>query len=345
MIWIRADANERIGSGHVMRCLSVASALKARGEEVRFLIADERSAGLLEQYGQAYHILGTDYTRMESELDVLSKLYRQEKPAALLVDSYFVTQRYLSFLSGLAETSYMDDIPLFAYPVQKVINYNIYGEVLPYGENAVDEKQEFLLGPKYAPLREQFWSVEYTVRPSVKDVLVTTGGSDKYNLAELLLREFLGRERLKYLQYHVVSGALNTNYPALSALSLEYENLQLYRNVTDMAGLMKKCDVAVTAGGSTMYELSAVGVPTLCFSFVDNQEQIVDTFFNRELVAYGGSFLREGDAFASNVAKALERLLESNDSRRIYSRRMRELTDGRGADRIAEALCRTCGRK
>ena len=54
MIWIRADANEEIGSGHIMRCLSIAAALKEREEEVCFLIADDGAVRLLREKGQAW---------------------------------------------------------------------------------------------------------------------------------------------------------------------------------------------------------------------------------------------------------------------------------------------------
>ena len=96
--------------------------------------------------------------------------------------------------------------------------------------------------------------------------------------------------------------------------------------------------IAIAAGGSTMYELSAVGVPTLCFAFVDNQEQIVDTFYQKGYVVYGGNYIKEKENFAANVAASLEELAGSEEMRRQFSEKMRRLVDGQGADRIAEAL-------
>ena len=87
-----------------------------------------------------------------------------------------------------------------------------------------------------------------------------------------------------------------------------------------------------------MYELSAVGVPILCFSFVDNQELIVENFYRKGLVAYGGNYLKEQEDFAGNVAKALEGLLVNTELRRSYSSRQRALVDGNGAHRLALKL-------
>lgn len=334
MIWIRADANKEIGSGHVMRCLSVAAALKKQGQQVCFILADEGALPLLQERGQAYQILHTAYNDMEQELGQFASLLRSQKPDLLLVDSYFTTEHYLRTVREYVKTVCMDDVPRFAYPVDGIINYNIYGDCLPY-----EEIQQLYLGVAYAPLREQFQGIAYTVRPVVKDVLITTGGSDKYNLAGKILEEVLSGQETAVFTYHVVSGAFNPHYDTLRKLSEVHKNIRLYQNVKDMAALMQQADIAITAGGSTMYELCAVGVPILCFSFVDNQELIVETFAQKGLVYYGGNYLKEQEAFAGNVAAALTALAASKELRQQYSQKEKQLIDGCGAERIATALC------
>lgn len=339
MIWIRADANKEIGSGHVMRCLSIAAALKQTGEQVCFILADESAEKLLEAREQEYRILHSAYDKMEEELEGFKKLLAEHGPDLLLIDSYYVTDSYLRALREYVKVVYVDDIPRFDYPVDGIINYNIYGESITYQENTEKKEMQLLLGASYAPLREQFLDINYTVRPTVENVLITTGGSDKYNLAGQILRAVLNQKETAGFHYHVVSGAFNPHFAQLEELAEKYGNIHLYRNVTDMAGLMQKCDIAITAGGSTMYELCAVGVPILCFSFVDNQERIVETFFQKELVAYGGNYLTEKEAFASNVTAALMKLAGDSKLRQQYSGKERKLVDGKGAARIAEALC------
>ena len=347
MIWIRADANSEIGSGHMMRCLSIADACKELGEQVCFLIADEGGVELLSKRGHDYIVLGTDYQRMEEELQPgmgerqLQRLLGEHPHGLLLIDSYFVTEQYLKALREYAKVVYMDDIPRFAYPVDAIVNYNIYGEDMEYD----GECGTFFLGPGFAPLREQFQKVEYQVRSEAKNVLITTGGSDKYNLAGKILDEVMTKEGTKELCYHVVSGVFNPHRTYLEKLAEKNGNIKVHCNVTDMAGLMKECDIAITAGGSTVYELSAVGVPTLCFSFVDNQELIVENFYRKGLVAYGGNYLKEQEAFAGNVAEALHELAANEQLRRSYSNRQRALVDGSGAKRLAGELCQMAGRK
>ena len=337
MIWIRADANREIGTGHVMRCLSVARALAQCGEQVCFLLADESAVPLLKAAGQAYRILHTDYIRMEGELPQLTELLRKERPRFFLADSYFVTPEYVRKVREYVPMGYMDDRCVSDLPVDLLINYNIFA-----GEALYEDKgcraARLLLGTRYAPLRQEFAGVEYVVRERAEQVLITTGGSDKYDLAGKLLREALSRPETASLRYLVVSGAYNAHLQALRETEAEYGNVRVEVNVSDMCRLMRESDIAVSAGGSTMYELSAVGVPIVCFSFVDNQERIVEEFAERGLVCFGGNYLRQGDEMFAPAVDNIARLAENWELRQSYSRRQRLLVDGEGALRIAREI-------
>ena len=183
------------------------------------------------------------------------------------------------------------------------------------------------------------------MQEEVKNVLITTGGSDKYNLAGQVLGKVLAEEKTKALQYHVVSGVFNPHLPELKKLEGEYENVHICTNVTKMSELMRKCDVAISAAGSTMYELCAVGVPILSFSFVDNQERIVQTFADKGLVHFGGDYLQDGEKMVAELAKKLCELVDSKELRQCYSEKARLLVDGKGAERIADSLRNLAKRK
>ncbi len=333
MIWIRADANETIGSGHVMRCLSIADALKRQGQQVCFLTADENAAGLLEARGQAFRVLHTDYRRMEGELEALEELLAGG--GFFLADSYFVTAAYLDRVRERLPVGYLDDMGRRDLAADLLIDYNIFAEARLYeGCKAA----EFLLGPEYAPLRAEFAGNACETRDRASRVLITTGGGDRYNLAGQLLEKALAHPGTACLEYHVVSGAYNVHLAELKALERRHGNLRIYSNVSDMCGLMRDSDIAVTAGGSTMYELSALGVPMVCFSFVDNQERIVEGFVERGLVGFGGNYLLQGEAMAAEAAEAIALLAGDRELRRTYSRRLRAVVDGRGAMRIARRI-------
>ena len=380
MVVIRADANSKIGMGHVMRCLSVADALVKRGEEVLFVTADDTPVPLLTKKGIPYRVLHTDYADMEAELPELLAVLREltlraespemvlpqmpsqrvesseealpQRNTAILVDSYYVTEKYLAALKKRITTIYMDDIYAFSYPVDMLINYNIYGEEMGYEKDAAFVDTKLLLGANYVPLREEFSAgAGYVqsrkalslgaanVMPAEEGgILITTGGSDSFNLAGQLLMEAMKYDALKEKEYHVVSGSLNPHIGELQALAQKHENIHIHCNVTNMAELMAENEVALSAGGSTLYEFCAMGVPVIAFSFAENQERLVQTFVKRGIAQYGGNYRTDGNKMIQNTIAGLETLLEDENLRAEYRKKARTLVDGKGADRIAEAI-------
>ena len=351
MVVIRADANSKIGMGHVMRCLSVADALLKRGEEVLFVTADDTPVPLLTKKGIPYCVLHTDYADMEAELPELWEVLRElpqgaespdaalpQKNTSILVDSYYVTEKYLAALKKRITTIYMDDIYAFSYPVDMLINYNIYGEEMGYEKDAAFADTKLLLGTEYVPLREEFSAGEQQRTAANCGILITTGGSDSFNLAGQLLTEAMKYDALKEKEYHVVSGSLNPHIGELQALAQKHENIHIHCNVTNMAELMAESKVALSAGGSTLYELCAMGVPVIAFSFAENQERLVQTFVKRGIAQYGGNYRTDGNKMIQNTIAGLETRLEDENLRTEYREKARTLVDGKGADRIAEAI-------
>mgnify|MGYP004459473051 FL=1 len=378
MVVIRADANSKIVMGHVMRCLSVVDALVKRGEEVLFVTADDTPVPLLTKKGIPYRVLHTDYADMEAELpklwNALSELPQgpgvpeaalPQRNTFILVDSYYVTEKYLVALKKRITTIYMDDIYAFSYPVDMLINYNIYGEEMGYEKDAAFADTKLLLGTEYVPLREEFaagagyaqsrkeLSAETENVTPAEDrlhqmaeqgrtadggILITTGGSDSFNLAGQLLMEAMKYDALKEKEYHAVSGSLNPHIGELQALAEKHENIHIHCNVTNMAELMAESEVALSAGGSTLYELCAMGVPVIAFSFAENQERLVQTFVKRGIAQYGGNYRKDGNKMIQNTIAGLEMLLEDENLRAEYRKKARTLVDGKGADRIAEAI-------
>lgn len=135
MITIRVDANEYIASGHVMRCLSISDALFSLGEDVVFITADDNAKQIIDKRGFDAIVLNSDWNDKEGELDQLTSEIEQLAPDLLLIDSYQVTERYLTELHRKVKTAYIDDLNAFDYPVDIVINYSIYAEDLNYPKN------------------------------------------------------------------------------------------------------------------------------------------------------------------------------------------------------------------
>lgn len=332
MLYIRVDMNNHIATGHVMRCLSIADAARALGEEVTFILADNQAVGLIKKRGHHVIVLKTPWDDMESELPVLRNLIWEHGIAKFLVDSYQVTPFYLGELKKHAQVFYLDDLNAFHYPVDGLICYANYWQKFQYRENYSDTK--LYLGTQYIPLGEVFHSCGVKeIKPEVEHLLLVSGGSDPYDVLNGIL-EKIHRER--YYRISVICGIYYTRYKELLAKYQKDDNIQIYQNVTDMAHFMRQADFAVSAGGTTLYELCAMGTPTISYSFADNQLGNVEKFEADGLISYAGDLRR--DPVAERVAGYLEYYEQNEDVRRERSQKMQELVDGKGALRIAEAL-------
>ena len=246
------------------------------------------------------------------------------------MDSYYVTKRYLESLNAVTKVFYIDDLNMFEYPVDTVINYNIYANRFDY-ENKykmLGMNTKFLLGCQYVPLRKEFENISYRVRKVVKNILITTGGTDNYNIAGRLLEMLVKQECTKMVKIHVIEGVYNINKDFLEKLSKQHNNIVLYRNVQNIAKLMLNCDIAVSAGGFTLYELCICGVPTVSISFADNQLENVKQFNKEEIIIYAGDVRNDIKVVLKKVVSNIEVLLNDCKIRLKYSEKMRNLKVG-----------------
>ena len=162
MIGIRADANDIVATGHIMRCMTIAKQLSKLGKEVIFFLADEYGVSMLEEKGLRYVILNTDWENPMEEIPTLMQEIKTRGIETMLFDSYRMTKEYFTTLAEQLDDvklASIDDLFENVYPVDLVINYNAYHTQFPYAEEyaKIEGKDVCLcLGPSYVPLREEF---------------------------------------------------------------------------------------------------------------------------------------------------------------------------------------------
>ncbi|MCM1385972.1 MAG: UDP-2,4-diacetamido-2,4,6-trideoxy-beta-L-altropyranose hydrolase [Bacillus sp. (in: Bacteria)] len=347
-VYFRTDGNEKIATGHIMRCLSIARACNALHMQCRFIVSDETSVSLLQErftHPDEFPIscLHSNYKDMESELPILQPILKDA--SWLFIDSYFVTPSYLATLQNYCHTAYLDDMMAFDYPVDLIVNYDIEPQNMPSCYLNIPYR---LIGASYTPLREQFQNAAAEVRPDIHDIFLSTGGTDAYNAAGNILTKIFTPQpgnstalfdtALQNCRYHVVTSRLNAHYQELVSLSRSYPVIHIYENVQDMAALMGKCDLAVCAGGTTLYELCAVGITSISFATADNQLNAVETFSRKHVIPYAGDIRSAADDTIGHIVTFLHEHSHSYEKRKECSLRMKTFIDGGGSARIARAL-------
>lgn len=330
MIYIRVDANNIIATGHLFRCISIAEALRELGEDVTFVMADNNGISLLE--GRfPYIILDTDWRDMNSELAILSDVLVQENAKKLIIDSYQVTENYLSEIRKYVKTIYIDDINAFYYDVDELICYANY-----YRNNKYEEryfKTKLLLGCNYVPLRKEFRNVpNKVIKTDVEELLIMSGGTDSYNFIGNILENI---DSYQYKRVNAICGRYNANYDVLYK-KYNGTNVSIVRSTDNIIEYMLSADVAISASGVTLYELCACGTPTLSYVMADNQIDNAVQFDKDGIISYMGD-IRKG-----NVINNIITNLNSYDmkKRQIQSLSMKQYVDKNGALNIAEEVIR-----
>lgn len=370
-ILFRADANAYVGAGHVMRCLSIADAARDKGIECTFVTAGDAFEEIITIRGYRDIVLGTDYKNMNSELPQMTRIIEVEHPAAVFVDSYFVTHEYLKELRhvvnllgnvspavtdgtitdtnsiiptdhiGYVKLIYIDDVLAFPYPCDILLNYNIYADEEEYRNLYKDTVvPELLLGTLYAPLRKEFTGADekrYNCdRPGHK-IFISTGGADFEHLMPELIREIKRRDT-EYV-FHLVIGSANEDKNIIFAESSGEDRIVLHENVTDMAELMLSCDVAISAAGSTLYELCACRIPAVTYILADNQIPGARGFEQLGIMECAGDIREVGAKVLAErlIDKALQ-LCVHEHGRNLISERLGSVVDGCGAKRIVKSV-------
>lgn len=338
-IIFRADGNSKIGAGHVMRCLSIAKAALKQGHECIFISADQSFLSEIHRQGFKCIILNSNYEALDQELENLVNIIKEERPNLILVDSYFITEHYLSTLKEQCRVAYIDDFMSIAFPVDVLINYGILASVEQYNKiySKVDPKPCLVIGSRYIPLREEFQGdLEINIRDQVGNILFSAGGADHARIALKFLKQYL-KEKIP-TTLNMILGKFEPDLEEIKEIATQHSHIKIHYNVQEMAKLMKQNDLAISAAGSTLNELCACGIPTITYVLEDNQLMGAKGYAEQNAMIYAGDYRNQLNFF-ENLMKIVQELSNDPNKRRALATNARSIVDGKGAERLVKELC------
>ena len=335
---IRADANARMGTGHLMRCLALAQGWKARGGQATFITACE-SDGLRQRLSdEGFQVIALEQSYPEpDDWEIMSQVLAEYRGGWIVLDGYHFDPAYQRQIKEVGHRLLViDDMAhLDHYYADIILNQNLHAERLNY---SCEPYTQLLLGTQYVLLRREFlkWQGWKREIPKVAHkVLVTLGGGDPDNVTLKVIRA-INKLKLEDLEVKVVIGPSNPHTASLKeAVDHSPFAIHLLPTGKNMAELMACADVAVSAGGSTCWEMAFMGLPNVVLVLAENQQDIA-AGLGTAGVAFNLGWYTE--ASIAQVANTLGGLLRDGGSRRQMSQRGRELVDGLGVERVAESL-------
>ena len=363
MIVFRVDASIDIGTGHVMRCLTLANLFKAKGLASYFICREHLGNMIdhIKQSGYQVHKLpavdpgyskinkGDDEatlahshwlgTSQQKDAKECVPLLHSLKPDWLIVDHYALDIRWENMLRHACKKVFViDDLADRSHDCDLLLDQNLgrcskdYAKLVPRDCRLLIGPQHALLRPEFAALRER--SQEYRKQPKIGHILITMGGVDKANATGRVLEALQHCSLPKDCRISVVMGA---NAPWLESVRQQALKMpwptEVLVNIKDMADRMAKSDLAIGAAGSTSWERCCLGLPALSVVLAENQWSIARTLEAEGVTGLVGTI----EEISDQLPKAMDRLSQDPILSEM-SEKACAIADGLGALRVLAEL-------
>lgn len=361
-IAFRADASVQIGTGHVMRCLTLADALRAQGHECLFICRDHPGnlseliarrgfeLQLLSQETEALHSTGSEDAASPEHAQWLGVPWQQDaeqtlnalngkKTDWLVVDHYALDVLWERRVAAQVNNiMVIDDLADRPHQCQLLLDQNLGRKAQDY-DGLIPEACTRLIGPHYALLRPKFAelreaSLERRQTPKLERILITLGGVDQSNVTGQVLDALAQSSLLPETELDIVMGA---SAPALETVRQQSEALPFRSsvsvNVSDMAERMYMADLCIGAAGSTSWERCCLGLPSIMVVLAENQREI-----GHALELSGAAYLLDKEELPGRLGPLLDRLRMSSSSMVELSGCANAICDGEGSTRLVKEL-------
>jgi UDP-2,4-diacetamido-2,4,6-trideoxy-beta-L-altropyranose hydrolase len=322
-IAIRCDAGGDIGGGHAIRCLALAQQAVRQQHKVTFCVKNgTKLIGNILSDGP----VGLE--KITSSNDFLETI-KKRRPDWVVLDGYQFSSDLEVQLRQFTRVLTIDDYAhRKSYEPDLLLNQNISAKESWYTARGLRPEQ-LLLGTDYVLLRRQF--LEYNVKNTyksekVEQILITVGKSEQKGA----LRKILDGVKPLVGEFEIIHilGKKPSNFVSTA-------NMKFYSHVNNMAELLEKIDLAVSGGGSTLWELAYMGIPTLAVILTDNQEQVVQELDRSNIYQSLGWI---NNSKPNIIKEKMVKLLDDKALRKQMRRRSQELIDGKGSERVLRTL-------
>lgn len=330
-IVLRADVSRAIGTGHWRRCMALGRQLSGTGAHVCLLLKGEPP-----DCAGAARLLDRELSEDDDAASTI-RYCRDAGADRLVIDRYGTSEAYQRVLldAGLRWMQFDGEarVPMWA---DWVVSMSPAASESAYRILRRREQTQFLLGPAYAILRDEFLQARAPrrARPVARELLLSFGGGDDRGACLSCLEALRG---LPGIRVSLLVSSFNPRIEAIQSWLRTHRDLDatLLIDVPDVARRMAHADIAITAAGTTTFETAAMGLPSLVIQIADNQRGNAEAW-GRLGVAVNLGPLERLDA--QRLRSELAALADDPSRRQEMANVGQTCVDGRGAERLARAL-------
>lgn len=334
-IFFRVDGYKEIGYGHFMRSFVLAQALRKKNFTVQFITCKDKLIRSRLQENKIDHIEGHSKAGTKKDLAETSEILKKYNKPVLIYDSYNISVDYEKKISSYTDKMIaFDDDAKREFYTDVIINQNYRSEKYKY---KLQKKETTLLcGSRYILLRDEFlMQRKKSINKRVKNILLILGGSDFKDQSLRISKLLEDYVSLNNINLNIIT---NDHYKCLNKLrklSKCNKYIILHHNVRNMADIMKKMDLAISAAGSTVWELLYMGVPSLLMILADNQYNICRSLIRDDLAINLGWYNKIVD---KNLIDQVDKIVHNFNRRKQFFKNGQSLIDGKGEERIIKYI-------
>lgn len=326
-ILFRADANRKLGLGHIVRCLALADALKNNKPDLEITFITKHEEGRKIIKGKNYKVVQV----LDNEVSQIRNLANRD--TLLITDFLDTNDLYISKIKKIVNLKIIsidNNTRLKKLDGNIVINANVFNK----GEIKTIGSTRYFLGPKYMILRKGFEKAnrKKEINNKVKSVLVMFGGTDP---KEFIIKVASALKNIyNEVQVNLVIGSgFSYNNKFKRALSKMDKKFNLLFNPPNIIEIMENTDIAITAAGVVLYELATLGVPSLVIPQAKHQENIARAF-----EGFGAGINLGKSPNSKLIYKKFTILVKNRLLRERLSKNGKKLVDGMGTQRVIKLI-------
>jgi UDP-2,4-diacetamido-2,4,6-trideoxy-beta-L-altropyranose hydrolase len=287
-IIIRADSSFNIGSGHIMRCLTLATELSKRGHFVEF-VCRELPGNLIHYiehagftvytlpYNTTLNIKKTIYESLneiwEEDARLTKDILKRINARIVILDHYSFDEKWENEIyQYVNQILVIDDLENRKHNCDFLLDQNFFFLKKNRYIELLDQKTMKLFGPSFALLRDEFLLNRKKIEDkSIKNILIYFGASDITQETKKVLKALINLSSTYELIIDVIIGISNREYEELKREFSMHKHISFYTQTNEFSSFMKKADLCIGAGGSTTWERCCIGLPSIVIPVAENQ--------------------------------------------------------------------------
>jgi UDP-2,4-diacetamido-2,4,6-trideoxy-beta-L-altropyranose hydrolase len=325
-IVFRLDANTRIGTGHLMRCMTIADELDRQKYHIYFICGKitPPMQKFIADKGYKFYV--------EDNQNHILKIIETLKPDYLIIDHYGLDSKFetkarpyskqIIVIDDMADRFHICDFLLDQGPLRTKDDYKPW----------VNPECQLLLGANYVLIKPEFRLLRKSCITSWEKGLISFGGSDPDNITLKILKALDCALKMKHIKWTIIAGAANQNWNSLRNFTNQTQmEITLIKQTNQIARLMSNHDFSFGAAGTMAWERACIGLPSITFAIAENQNYGIEVIRHFDL----GETLDVSDISLNKLMVALNRLKNKANN---YLHRNHAMVDGHGVKRLIAKL-------